>query len=166
MLVLKVQYGQFSLAKLCDRYIGCTVTFENTGNTTLIKVDGLKVKLDVGAEREFVETCRIPSHVPTQHQGPTNSSAQHGGQASVQYRSPTNPSAQHRGQAPHVLVQQHRGQVPPQHRGQAHAQQHRGQAPPQHRGQVHAQHHRGQAPVQYPSNAECSWNKTEEGWDC
>ena len=67
MLVLKVPKGMFNLSKIKSRFAGCTVSLKNEGNTTLVMVEGLKVRLNVDAEIYFVETCRISSS--PQHQG-------------------------------------------------------------------------------------------------
>lgn len=65
MFVLKVNSGDFDVEKLIRRYSGCTVALETEGNNTLIKVNGLKVKLSVEQELLFVESCRLSSSAPT-----------------------------------------------------------------------------------------------------
>lgn len=107
MFVLKVSRGQFDIEKLRIRFCGCTVTLKDDGNTTLIMVDGLKVKLNVDAELRFVETCRIPP-----------SPQPHGGQVQSQQRGPAQP--------------QQRVHTQPQQKGPAQPQQ-RVHAQPQHR---------------------------------
>jgi hypothetical protein len=70
MLVLKVPRGLFKKDEIKTRFAGCTVSFKNEGNNTLVMVEGLKVRLNVDAEIYFVETCRISSS--PQHQGPVH----------------------------------------------------------------------------------------------
>jgi hypothetical protein len=65
MLVLKVDRGKFDAEKLIRRYSGCMVTLETDGKNTLIKVNGLKVRLSVEQELLFVESCRLSSSAPT-----------------------------------------------------------------------------------------------------
>jgi hypothetical protein len=65
MLVLKVDRGKFDAEKLIRRYSGCMVTLETDGKNTLIKVNGLKVRLSVEQELLFVESCRLFSSAPT-----------------------------------------------------------------------------------------------------
>ena len=65
MLVLIVDCGNFDAKKLIRRYSGCMVTLETDGKNTLIKVNGLKVRLSVEQELLFVESCRLSSSAPT-----------------------------------------------------------------------------------------------------